>query len=52
MSDISKISTELLKFRESYLELVTDQTFITINNLVSKLYSTAKTNNLWCTLLK
>lgn len=33
MSDISKISAELLKFRENYLELVTDQTFIKANNL-------------------
>lgn len=47
MSDVSKISTELLKFREDHFEVVTDQTFITINNLVNKLYSTAKSNNLW-----
>ena len=47
MRDISKISIELLKFRENYLELVTDQTFITANNLVNKLYLTAKANKLW-----
>lgn len=47
MSDISKISTELLKFRENHFEVVTDQTFITISNLVNKLYFTAKSNNLW-----
>lgn len=47
MSDVSKISTELLKFREDHFEVVTDQTLITINNLVNKLYSTAKSNNLW-----
>lgn len=47
MSDIGKISTELLEFRENYIEVVTDQTFVTINNLVNKLYHTAKTNEFW-----
>lgn len=46
MSDISKISAELLKLREEGCFL-SDQTFITANNLVNKLYSTAKANNLW-----
>jgi len=47
MSDISKISIELLKFRENYPIEVDDSTFVTINNLVNKLYHTAKTNKLW-----
>lgn len=47
MSDISKLPSELLSFREDYFESVSDQTLITINNLVNKLFSTAKTNNLW-----
>lgn len=47
MSDISKISIELIEFRENHFEVVTDQTFITINNLINKLYHTAKTNHLW-----
>jgi hypothetical protein len=47
MCDISKISRELLKFRENYIVEVDDSTFITINNLINKLYNTAKSNNLW-----
>ena len=47
MSDISKMSVELLKSRENCPIEVNDSTFITINNLVSKLYNTAKINNLW-----
>lgn len=46
MSDISKISIELLKLREKY-SFLSDQTFITANNLVNKLYNTAKANKLW-----
>jgi len=46
MSDISKISIELLKLREKH-NFLSDQTFITANNLVNKLYSTAKANKLW-----
>ena len=47
MSDISRISIELLKLREKYGDFLSDQTFITANNLVNKLYSTAKANKLW-----
>lgn len=47
MSDISKISTELLKLKEKYEDFLSDQTFITTNNLVNKFYSTAKANKLW-----
>lgn len=46
MRDISRISTELLRLKEKY-DFLSDQTFITTNNLVNKLYTTAKTNNLW-----
>lgn len=47
MSDISKISTELLKLRDRYKVFIDDETFVTSNSLVNKLYSTAKANNLW-----
>ena len=47
MTNINQISKELLEFRENYLELVTDQTFLTVDSLINKLYDTTKTNNLW-----